>query len=217
VRRIAFVRFNRDGSVDQSFGRDGVVEQFDEDPNHVSYNAWAAVRGGQIVTVASHRDEPGPAALWLHRFTADGVADSAFGTNGALRLETNGLAGVGQLLVARDGSLVLIGSVDIGQGYRAPALRRILPDGRLDTTFANACRRPPLDVMGAAATPEGGLLAIAWVAVSRVVRYGSNGCAVGRTLRLGSVSPGPPLLQGRHKALVGATSDHTVALIRIRR
>ena len=224
VERIAFVRFNQDGSVDRSFGRDGVVEQFE---GRDTFYAWAALRDGHIVALASHGDEPDPAALWLHRFTLGGALDPAFGMNGSLRLELSGLVEVHQLLPARDGSFVLIGSVD--QSGRALPFHRILPDGQLDSSFATACGRPPLYyVRGAAVTRHGGLLATTGHLDESpgVVRYGSNGCAVGRPLRLSAMSgAGPPSLQGRRRALVAATYGDTeaslsstgLALIRIRR
>jgi hypothetical protein len=52
---------------------------------------------------------------------------------------------------------------------------------------------------------------------SFVIRYGSDGCAAARPLRLRALYAGTPLLQGRRTALVGATYDHGLALIRIRR
>jgi uncharacterized delta-60 repeat protein len=221
--RVVFVRFNQDGSVDESFGRAGWIEG---PPGPDFFSAWAALPDGRIVALSSRNEGFfAPTSWWLHRFTADGVVDSAFGSDGSVRLGLNGLDGVTELLPARDGSLVIV---------RDTQLRRILPSGQLDARFGTACGRPPLGAgdpgRSAAATSDGGVLATGTRfrrnarPVSFVIRYGSDGCVAGRPLRVKAVSAGPPLLQRRHIALVGATDESHypalatgLALIRIRR
>jgi uncharacterized delta-60 repeat protein len=213
--RVAFVRFNENGSVDESFGRAGLLEGPDG-PDF--FSAWAALRDGHIVALSSRTEESGQSSWWLHRFTADGVVDSAFGSDGSVRLE---LDYVGELVPARDGSLVSV---------LKTGLRRILPSGKLDARFGTACGRPPLRAGNtgrfAATTFDGGVLATGTRflrnpppghQVSFAIRYGVDGCAAARPLRLGALSAGPPLLHGPRIALVGATYDRGLALIRIRR
>jgi uncharacterized delta-60 repeat protein len=53
VRRIAFVRFHRDGSVDQSFGRDGVVEE-SEGPDY--WWSWAVLPDGHVAALSSRNE-----------------------------------------------------------------------------------------------------------------------------------------------------------------
>jgi hypothetical protein len=133
---------------------------------------------------------------------------------------------VRELVPARDGSLVFV---------YAKRLRRILPSGQLDARFGTACGRPPLSAgklgRSAAVTSEGGGALTTGTRfrggappVSFVIRYGSDGCVAGRPLRVRAVSVGPPLLLGRHVALVGATDESkypalatALALARIRR
>jgi uncharacterized delta-60 repeat protein len=222
VRRVVFVRFNSDGSVDESFGGAGVIEGPDRPWDF--FSAWAAFPDGRIAALSSRNEgfSPiGPITWWLHRFNPDGTPDGGFGQDGSVRLE--GLDGVTELLPGRDGSLVMIGP--------ATAIRRILPGGRLDTQFGTACGRPGLRTFGSggAVTSDGGVLATAGLQGridSFVFRYGADGCVAGRPLRLRSVSAGPPSLHGRRTALVSATYDHSdpadgfndaLALIRIHR
>jgi uncharacterized delta-60 repeat protein len=219
-RRVAFVRFNQNGSVDESFGRGGLIEGPDG-PDF--FSAWAALPDGRTVALST-RNEGSDESWWLHRFTADGAVDSTFGTNGSVRL---GLDDVWELVPARDGGVVFV--LDTG-------LRRILPSGQLDAHFGTACGRPPLPDGNpgrfAAGTPDGGVLATGQtfldpmrfaLPVSFVMRYGADGCAAARPLLLGSLSVGPPLLRGRRIALVGASYGQPdgfargLALIRIRR
>jgi uncharacterized delta-60 repeat protein len=126
-QRVAFVRFNQNGSVDESFGRAGVIEGPDG-PDF--FSAWAALPDGRIVALAARNEGSDRPAWWLHRFTADGVVDSAFGSAGSVRLGPTVLDGVNQLLPARDGSLVMLGTVDPAHpAGSATAVRRITPEG----------------------------------------------------------------------------------------
>ena len=111
VGRAAFVRFNRNGSVDESFGRAGLVER-PKAPESVAL--WAALPGGKFVALTSNG--------LLRRFTADGAIDRGFGRHGSgwLWEEPAGLA------AARDGSLIAIANDDSNVGS---PLRRILPGG----------------------------------------------------------------------------------------
>jgi uncharacterized delta-60 repeat protein len=223
-QRVVFVRFNQDGSVDESFGRAGLIEGPDG-PDF--FSAWAALPDGRTVALSSRNEGSDQSSWWLHRFTADGAVDSTFGTNGSVPLELGDLYYVGEPVPGRDGGVVFV--LETG-------LRRILPSGELDAHFGTACGRPPLADGNpgrfAAATSDGGVLATGGtfldprrfaLQVGFVMRYGADGCAADRPLLLGSLSVGPPLLHGRRIALVGASygrpdgSARGLALIRIRR
>ena len=133
-----------------------------------------------------------------------------------------------QLLPTRDGSLLMLGTVDPAHpAGSAAAVRRITPAGQLDARFGTACDRsnPRTGDWSGAATSGSRLFATAreFGSDSFVLRYGSDGCVSGRPLRVRGVSAGPPLLHGAHTALVAATpnrgpeSGNTLALIRVRR
>jgi uncharacterized delta-60 repeat protein len=219
VRRVVFVRFSENGSVDESFGHVGVLEHPDDS---VYFQTWARLTDGHLVALA----QLGDSTTWLlRRFTADGALDRGFGQDGSPRVELNQALDFysTQLVPASDRSLVLIGNDRLNS--RAVPIRRILPDGTLDPSFGTACgRAPPAHLLGGAATSDGGILATATVstrparASTVVLRYASDGCAAGRPLRLGAATAAPPLLRGRHAALVGgATYNHELTLTRIRR
>jgi uncharacterized delta-60 repeat protein len=215
LRRVAFVRFNEDGSVDESFGHAGVIEG-PEGPD--LFQEWAALLDGRVVALSSRTDEAGSASWWLHRYTADGVVDGAFGSDGSVRLDLKDLYDVRDLVPAPNGGLVIL---------RKRALRRIRPGGQLDAGFGTACGRPRVPAFsyaGAASTSGRGVFASGTTYVIRrrqdslFVLYGSDGCVASRPLRLrGRYYSGPPTLQGRHGALVGASFDSGLALIRLRR
>jgi uncharacterized delta-60 repeat protein len=226
VKRVAFVRFNENGSVDESFGRAGVIEG----PGWLEWppSAWAALPDGHLVGL--HQELPD--SWWLDRFNPDGTLDRGFGQDGSVRLGSFGFAWITALVAARDGSLVVMG--DDQRGHTATVLRRILPAGQLDAEFGTACGRPPLRALssgGAAATSDGRVLVTGTTYVVRgrydilFGHYDARGCVADR-LRVRAVSAGPPLIRGPHRAIVGATYNHahaaygshdTLALIRIRR
>jgi hypothetical protein len=113
----------------------------------------------------------------------------------------------------------------------AMAVREIQPGGQLDPEFGTACAAPSPRAYstGTAATADGGLLATGTKFVrhdpgslprydSLVIRFGADGCAAARPLRLKWTKAGPPLLRGPHRALVAATDRFEgLELIRIRR
>ena len=219
LRRVAFVRFSENGSVDESFGHAGVLEHPDDS---VYFQTWARLTDGHLVALA----QLGDSTTWLlRRFTPDGALDRGFGQDGSSHVELNQAPDFysTHLAPARDRGLVLIGNDRLNS--RAVPIRRILPDGKLDPSFGTACGRAPrLHLLGGTATSNGGILATATVytrparARTVVLRYASDGCAAGRPLRLGAATAAPPLLRGRHAALVGgATDDHELTLTRIRR
>jgi uncharacterized delta-60 repeat protein len=231
LRRIVFVRFNQNGSLDESFGRRGVIEGPD---GTVSTWAFAALPDGRIVALSLRAEGFGPASWWLHGFSAGGEVDRGFGQDGSVRLGLHRAgSAVNQLLPARDGSLLVLGTVDPAHpAGSAAAVRRILPGGQLDARFGTACDRPGprTGALGGAATSDGRIIATARGFVrharidSFVFRYGPNGCVAGRPLRLRALSVGPPLLRGHRSALVASTYGRTptgfargLALIGIRR
>src|SRR5215207_5626371 len=204
VRRVAFVRFDENGSVDASFGHAGWVDGPDSSE---SFNAWAALPDGHIVALTARYDGPGrPGTSWLHRFTADGAVDREFGQDGSVRLGVNALDAWNELLPARDGSLVLLGTVggDHPAGF-ATAVRRIWPGGRLDARFGTACGRrwlPGFSLGGAALTRNGGVFVAGSTYITQrrtdslFVRYDAQGCVADRPLRIRAISAGPPCCRG---------------------
>ena len=121
--RFAFGRFNENGSVDESFGRSGVIEG----PNGSDYFFhWVALADGHLAALASRPEVFGPHSWRLHRFTADGALDREFGQDGSVRLDLTDLYNVSELVPMRDGGLVIV---------RATVLRRVDPRGTARCPF----------------------------------------------------------------------------------
>ena len=217
--RFAFVRFLRDGSVDESFGRAGVIER---EWDGVSLINWVRLPDGRSAALAV-RPEGGEPIVesqgwFLHTFAPDGVG--GFIPASSTKLGVDLFDDLGELLPRADGSLLAFGTVD-----GVSAARRLLRDGSLDPSYGTGCDAPLLasgrDVVS---TRDGGALVAAsrpvgrrWRIDSWLFQLDATGCASGRMLRLRGLGAGELMLRPRGRVLVAATDDSAVALVRIRR
>jgi hypothetical protein len=201
-----FVRFDPDGSLDESFGRAGVAE-LDWDTPSVYFGGWARLADGRIASVGSSNG-----VWWFESFAVDGSAPGGLASAGSARLGLDVIVSLSDLAPTRDGGLLMIGNTRV---------RRVRPNSSLDRTFGRRCSQPALrgaGSRGGAATPNGGALVTAANAFdSFVVPRDAAGCVAAAPLPLRGLNAGPPLLQRRRRAIVGASYDKGLALIRIRR
>ena len=124
--RSALVRYNPDGTLDASFGSDGIVLD-----THVRQHGFAAIAlqpDGKILGV-------GQGALWpwtatpLTRFNSDGTPDSSFGSGGVSKAAT-GQADA--LTLQPDGKIVVV-----GENANSFSVTRVDPDGTADPSFGS--------------------------------------------------------------------------------
>ena len=116
--------FLPDGSIDRSFGSNGVARGR-RDECQCGWTSAAAQADGKIVVAQGGT---------LIRFTRRGVLDAKFGTRGRVLLGPGRASGVA---VAPDGRII-VGFVD----EAAPSLRAFHPDGTRDVRFGVAGRVP---------------------------------------------------------------------------
>ena len=129
------VRLNGSGSLDKSFGTDGIlatpstkVEAFDPQRIIVS-------RTGHIYVLSGHS----AASAAIHRFTADGQLDTSFGVNGIVDVAGE-WAIAGDLIELKDNSLVVALKYSNGATNFMMRLAHISRDGVIDDQFATAGR-----------------------------------------------------------------------------
>jgi uncharacterized delta-60 repeat protein len=129
VRAFAILRYTADGTLDTTFGSNGLATPF-------------AGMGGQLRAMAIQPDGRivvggfAGGGFALARLMADGSPDASFGTGGQVLSDLSPGAGefaYGMALQA-DGRIVLAGQADGGSGV-VVTLARYNPDGSLDTTF----------------------------------------------------------------------------------
>ncbi|MEO0468014.1 MAG: T9SS type A sorting domain-containing protein [Bacteroidota bacterium] len=134
---FTLMRLFADGSVDESFGINGVsririrnitqghslVIQPD-DKIILAGTSWGPENGGNSARFA------------LARFTKDGSPDRGFGQNGQVWLSAGSDFDVGnEVLMQLDGRILLIGQSDTGREDSGWGILRLLPDGSFDPTF----------------------------------------------------------------------------------
>ncbi|NUQ65589.1 MAG: proprotein convertase P-domain-containing protein [Pirellulales bacterium] len=140
---FALVRFNLDGTLDTTFGQDGMVFTDFSSPGILSDDipsSMAILPDGRIIVAGETAQSAGQhflgAYLAVARYSAQGVLDATFGTNG-LTLINFGYEDQRAFGVAMDGFGRIVAA---GEAYTYPApgqiaVARLNADGSADTTF----------------------------------------------------------------------------------
>lgn len=194
--RVAIVvRYNTDGSVDTTFGVDGVVT----DTTNMSITDGFLQPDGKIVIVGNDTTNT---FFQLIRYNSNGTLDMTFGTNGVVI----GPVGNGQVVdIQIDGKIVVAGTNQITGLFQVV---RYLTNGTIDVIFQPG---PSGDVYGIAIQANGQVLAIGYNFTTNIpglIRYNTNG-----TLDSSYVVTGLPderffniVLQPNGQAIVGANN-----------
>jgi uncharacterized delta-60 repeat protein len=139
TRAPAIVRYNADGSLDQSFGKAGVVLL---EAGGTAIAAVGVQPDAKIVAVGLLRTGKCGSCLVAIRLNADGSSDKGFADDGVFALPFR-QSPVGRgIAIQNDGKLVLAGEQPLqgGQGSVIMIVRLNL-DGALDTTFGTVGAR----------------------------------------------------------------------------
>ncbi len=127
-QRFAVVRYNIDGSLDNTFDTDGMVTTDIGSYDDIAYSV-AIQSDGKIVVAGSS-----PYSVDLVRYNSDGSLDNTFDTDGIV---TTNIGTNGQLLavaIQTDGKIVAGGYADNGSDYDF-VLVRYNTNGSIDNTF----------------------------------------------------------------------------------
>jgi uncharacterized delta-60 repeat protein len=111
-------RFNPDGSRDQGFGTNGLIENFG-----ITESGLALQGDGKLVIFSTGLGSPGE----ITRFNPDGSVDSLFGTTGHAAVVDLTGGGMG---LQTDGRIVVVGANGAGFG-----VDRVNSNGTIDATF----------------------------------------------------------------------------------
>ncbi|MEN2980600.1 DUF4347 domain-containing protein, partial [Tistrella arctica] len=122
---VTLVRYNTDGSLDTSFGTDGIATTAIPGSNGQARAVAIDVSGDILVTGNTNNN------FLLMRFDADGTLDTGFGGgDGVVDIDLGGLDWGFVITPQTDGKLIVGGNTDLGG-----ALIRLNADGSLDTGF----------------------------------------------------------------------------------
>jgi uncharacterized delta-60 repeat protein len=134
VRSALLARFDSAGTLDTTFGVNGVVIPTFGASGPDVFESIVQLDNGQLLVTGS-RDDGSQNDIILLRYSADGVLDTTFGTNGVVITPigsnfslANGLA------VLNGGSIVVAGSTDSGSNNDVVVIR-YLSNGALDPAF----------------------------------------------------------------------------------
>jgi uncharacterized delta-60 repeat protein len=148
LHQFTLARYNPNGSLDTSFGMDGLTNTVIPQPS--SSTPWwagayalAVLPNGEILAggSAGWSAFPDQSSFALVRYTPDGSLDPAFGDGGIVQTAFSGYDYLAGIAVQPDGKIVAAGS-NFGSGHGndwdSMSLARYEPDGSLDPTFGKA-------------------------------------------------------------------------------
>lgn len=139
------VRFNEDGSVDESFGTNGKIHgsirKFDDPAMDLAIQP-----DGKIVIMGQSQTGPPPAHqktrsnpidVYVARFNADGSPDYTFGESGKLiSMIKRGFNLPRKIAIAKSGNILVTGSVTTSKTKAYAPVFNFMDNGWYDTTFA---------------------------------------------------------------------------------
>jgi uncharacterized delta-60 repeat protein len=132
---FALIRFNPDGSIDSSFGRNGsgiVTSGIKDLSDHATS---IIIQNDGKILIAGYQSNGHDDDFMLARYDASGIPDYGFGNaNGIVTTEVSGFDWIYSIAVQDDGKIVAAGSSDAGNSF---ALARYSSNGALDPSFGN--------------------------------------------------------------------------------
>jgi uncharacterized delta-60 repeat protein len=132
--RAVLVRYNSDGSLDDSFGVGGIVP-FPEDDDENGITGVTMDDEGRIVVVGYLKNTSGDYDIGIARFLSNGFIDPSFADEGKLSIDFTGDDERGvDIIVQSDGKILVMANSFDGVFYTI-ALIRLNVDGTFDTGF----------------------------------------------------------------------------------
>ena len=133
--RMILARYNVDGSLDATFGNNGIVTVGVGD--HAIANAVALQADGKIV-VAGSGGTNSQTSFVVVRYNTNGSLDDSFGNGGIVITSVDSFARLHAVAIQSDGKIVAAGDamiIRLGFFTQVFAVARYNTDGSLDTTF----------------------------------------------------------------------------------
>lgn len=134
IQSIALVRYNKTGSVDQTFGTNGIVIKNIGIENSL-INAMALQTDGKIVAVGYLVNKTSQSDFALIRFNSNGTLDNSFGDSGIVSgIVSNRQDQANSIAIQPDGK-ILVAGFTTNENYTDCAILRYNSDGSIDSTF----------------------------------------------------------------------------------
>lgn len=132
ITGITIVRFEVDGTLDNSFGTQGVTTTIPDPQSNRSIAFGVALQSDGKIVVGGYDDRDIDTAV-LVRYNSNGTLDTTFGTSGIITETFGTAAAFWDVAVQPDDKILAAGQTN-GNGM---LIARYNSDGTLDTSFAN--------------------------------------------------------------------------------
>ncbi|WP_431136051.1 T9SS type A sorting domain-containing protein [Psychroserpens mesophilus] len=131
------IRFNQDGSIDTSFGVDGILE-LDFGGTREDIEDMVKQPDGKILITAETKNSNDDYDFIVARLNEDGSYDTSFGTNGisVITFGSSTDERPNKIIVTPDDKIIIVGNAEGGIIWKT-AIARLNSDGSLDTTFSD--------------------------------------------------------------------------------
>ena len=106
---ILVVRYNKDGSIDESFGNNGTVT-IDIEAGSSDFLTDIALASNSNILVSGYTDASGKFDVFISRFNAAGNLDSSFGAQGIALINFGGNDTATDMVIQDDGKIVVVHS-----------------------------------------------------------------------------------------------------------
>ena len=177
---FALVRYNSNGSLDNSFGSNGVVTTTIEESNGIAYSA--SIQSDGKIIAAGYADNGSDEDFALVRYNSNGALDNSFGTNGVVTTTIGTSTDVVNFVATQSDGKIIAAGYSRNESYNEFALARYNSNGSLDSSFgSNGVVTTPIgssaNVAYSAAIQSDGKIVAAGYSSSgfTLARYNSNG------------------------------------------
>jgi uncharacterized delta-60 repeat protein len=140
IGNYLLARFNADGSIDPSFGNNGMVSGSIRGVNEIPYTV-AIQPDNKIIIAGLSIDTTFQLDAFMLRFLPNGNLDQSFGNQGVVLtfIDDNFSSYILELTLQPDGKIIAAGAAYSGLsgGYNGGLVLRYLPNGQLDASFQN--------------------------------------------------------------------------------
>lgn len=164
------VRFNADGSADNTFGIGGLIT-YNSGFRYTDLNSIALQPDGNLIVIGGYQDGQGHGELTIHRYLSNGLADTSFGNSGKVLYQnaqyvlTRGL----KAIIKNDGKVLILGSAT-KKGADViiySLLIQFNANGTLDTSFGSDGHVEKSDAMNdMGITPDGKIVTVGYNATT---------------------------------------------------
>ena len=149
VFHFTITRHNVNGSLDNSFGLNGIVITKIGSSNSL-INSIAVQSDGKIIAAGFSLNSSGIPNIALVQYNSNGIVDTNFGSNGMVISDISGIgvrSVINSLVIQSDGKIIAGGYTSNGNDYDF-AIVRYNPDGTPDDTFGPANGVVTTDISG---------------------------------------------------------------------